>query len=401
MATGTVTTGCVNHQDRHLGTLIARIYNVSIEELKALGMWTNGVLELFYAKYPSADTVSRMAGFSSAATYLVERDIPDFEHFRLNMGGAELFDIFFPSIYHPSIEEAARKKATEGDDSERGRGNAHMNFLKAMKVVVIRFWKDLPTYYKLYPDLEIFKCHALKTRWDIFLEWVRYTENAIAVHKAQDIRGPQGSSVPSSGLEAEFRRMAAANEARTTMQDATTAKLEAKVDRVLHLVETGNKKPKIRSEESADEDPSKGGALVLRTMRKLNRKTSHSCSSLWCVLDMNLDDLWSEWKDGVVAEGEGLFCHHGCGPYRHLGHKFPPLETMLLEKNVTIEKCLKTTIERRARICRFIEDTRIKSKAKDGLAHAMAMTKRLMSGELAKNGETCSLHKLSEYIRTL
>jgi len=107
--------------------------------------------------------------------------------------------------------------------------------------------------------------------------------------------------------------------------------------------------------------------------------------SILFVLDMSLDDIWNEWCVKVVSEGD----------------VFPSLKELdsgLYGKKGTLRsKHLKTTIERRRRICRFIEETKLECGNEK---EALKLVKDLMI-KIGSGDEPCSLYKLSEHIRKL
>ena len=76
---------------------------------------------------------------------------------------------------------------------------------------------------------------------------------------------------------------------------------------------------------------------------------------------------------------------------------------MKKQKKIIMSPKLKTIIERRARICRFIEDSanELKDTEVHRIARAIELTKNLMATRLAKKGKSGSPDALSEYIRTL
>lgn len=113
----------------------------------------------------------------------------------------------------------------------------------------------------------------------------------------------------------------------------------------------------------------------------------HQSIKLLCIeLDMSLLDLWSEWNFAVVSEGTN----------------WPALSTLEKQRLDNPRrpcyraKSLKTTIERRSRICRFIEDT---AQEAGTVEKAIELTQNLMS--TIGKGKSCSLYQLSEYIRKL
>lgn len=100
---------------------------------------------------------------------------------------------------------------------------------------------------------------------------------------------------------------------------------------------------------------------------------------------MSLDDIWYEWCVKVVSEGD----------------VFPSLKELdsglYGNKQSFRSKHLKTTIERRRRICRFIEETKAECGSEK---EALRIVKDLMI-KIGSGDQPCSNYQLSEYIRKL
>lgn len=277
IATNTLTTGCVNHQDRHLGCTIARLYNISNQECQSLGLWSQSVMDKFYSKYAVVETVCKMSGFESSKDYVIDRAFPDFDDFRDNHGGFELFDIFMGEIYQPSLYKKAQDLVKQGE-------NTTLNVLKSLKLISRIFWEDLPHYYKQFPSMPIFESRALRSKWDKFLEWCSYVQHACAsgINQVEPIIGDSASS-HSCQLHTELDPQIG-----KTLDETRHLALsnKATLDRVLYLMEShdanlreGSKKRSRDnvSEQAQCSNPNKSARLpsmtkVLESMPKLNGK---------------------------------------------------------------------------------------------------------------------------------
>jgi len=276
IATNTLTQGCINHQDRHIGCMLARLYNISNEECQSLGLLSQSVMEKFYSKYAIVDTVCKMSGFKSSQDYVIERSLPDFDDFRDNHGGSELFDIFMGEIYQPSLQKKAQDLVKEGE-------NTTLNVLKSLKHISRVFWKDLPHYYRQFPSMPIFETVALRSKWDKFMEWCSYVEHACTseINQVEDTIGDSASHSWQLHKELDPQIGKKLDETRHL---ALTNK--AKLDRILYLMESqdpnsgkGSKKrgrDKV-SEQAQCSNPNKSARLpstskVLQSMPKLNGK---------------------------------------------------------------------------------------------------------------------------------
>lgn len=103
------------------------------------------------------------------------------------------------------------------------------------------------------------------------------------------------------------------------------------------------------------------------------------------ALDMSLDDVWNEWCVKVVSEGD-------------VWPSLKELDSGLCGNKQSFRaKHLKTTIERRRRICKFIEEAKEECGSEE---EALKLVKDMMIN-IGSGGKPCTLYKLSEHIRKL
>lgn len=277
VATNTLTSGCINHQDRHLGCLIARLYNVSTEECQSLGLWSQSVMEKFYSKYAVVDTVCKMSGFDNSKSFAIDRALPDFDDFRDNHCGSELFDIFMGEIYQPSLQRKAQDMVNQGE-------NTTLNVLKSLKHISRVFWQDLPHYFRQFPSMPIFESVALRSKWDKFMEWCSYVERACAsgINQVEDTIGDGASQSCQAHNELDPQTEKTLDETRHLALSN-----KATLDRILYLMESqdanSRKGSQKRDREKGLEQaqcnyPNKSARLLctnnmLQSMRKLNGKS--------------------------------------------------------------------------------------------------------------------------------
>lgn len=363
--TSTATSGCVNHYDRKLGALIARLHGVRNSELKALGLWDPAVLDKHYSKYALPDTVAKLSGFSNGYSYALPRGIPDPMQFQELHGGAEMFSSFFPFLDDPSVFQSVLEKRNEGN-------NTCFNVYQTLHFLRTTFWQDLPHYYALYPQLKVFKCNALVDHWGTFMKWVDYVNEQTVESFPVEIKNQvkyqteDGDELEDSGALSDWKSKVETSIAELKrISDANTAKL----DRLLHAIETNGALGKRKRENGGDSAKANENTSrhVLRKLRDLN--------------DMSIRDVYDEWHVKCVSEGV----------------EYDPLKEFekrrLEHKEQYRSENLKTSIARRRHLCYFVEQT---ANELGSLDRAFKWIEDLQL-KLGK-GKPCSLHKLWKHI---
>lgn len=243
--------------------------NVSNPELEALALWSNGVCNKHYSKWAVADTVSKMAGFRDASSFNLDRQLPDFEDFRLNKGGDELFSIFMPGIFDPELERNVHLRDDE----------IASDVLKSLRLIARVFWQDLPHYFLMDKELKVFKCAALVEKWDLFLRWVDYVQDSISQYGTGADSG--NSVVRRAGDERAASQWQAKMERSVIDTKTATVANTARIDRLIFLMETKGEVPKKRARVTEDMTERKectiGSGLrkpIIKEMRKLNSEFS-------------------------------------------------------------------------------------------------------------------------------
>ena len=95
----------VNHDDRKFGATLARLMGVSMEDIKALGLWSMEVVNAHYVKIHSPKTVAQIAGFPNAASYFLPRNF--ISPFYVEDEGIKAFaHAVFPQLDDPTWMQA-------------------------------------------------------------------------------------------------------------------------------------------------------------------------------------------------------------------------------------------------------------------------------------------------------
>ena len=362
--TATATNGCVNHYDRKLGALIARLHGIGNSELKSLGLWDSAILDRHYSKYALPDTVAKLSGFQDGQHYFLPRAKADPMEFQELHGGEEMFSTFFPFLDESTVFQSVLEQRAEGN-------NTCFNVYQTLHLMRLIFWQDLPHYFSLYPQLRVFKCAALTDHWGTFLKWCEFCNERVVHGEAALARNLGATDEGTAAVDGEewnsWRQKVdlSVRELRSLTQ-ANSAKL----DRLLHAVEShgafGKRKREV-GEPELKKCLTNGGRHLLRKLRDLN--------------DMSIKDVYEEWNVAVVSEGVE-FCSL---------KEFERRRTELKEQYRSDQ--LKTAVHRRRNLAAFVEQTATELGDLDR-AFKWIEDLQLKLG----HGKKCTLYKLWQHI---
>lgn len=362
--TATTTSGCVNHYDRKLGALIARLHGIGNSELKTLGLWESAILERHYTKYALPETVAKLSGFKDGQSYFISRAKADPMEFQEIHGGEALFSSFFPFLDDPTVFQSVLEQRTEGN-------NTCFNVYQTLHLIRLVFWQDLPHYFTLYPQLRIFKCASLTKNWGLFLKWCDFCNER--THQGEDacFRSQLTSTFPEEQSMNDQEALCWRKKIESSFNElkSLSAANAAKLDRLLHAVESHGAfgKRKRMDEEEFRRSLSNGGKHIIRKLRDLN--------------DMTIQDIYEEWNVAVVSEGVE-FCSL---------KEFERRRTDLKEEYRS--EALKTAIARRRHLANFIDQT---AKELGSLDRAFNWIEDLQV-KLGQ-GKKCTLYRLWQHI---
>lgn len=359
--TATSSNGLVNHYDRKLGALIARLHGISNSELKSLGLWETEVLDRHYTKYALPDTVSKLSGFKDGQHYFLPRFKADPIEFQETHGGEEMFSCFFPFLDDAAVFQSVLEQRAER------RNNTCFNVYQTLHLLRLVFWQDLPHYFALYPHLRIFKSAAIVDNWETFLKWCDFcTERTISAEEPI----PQTSTATDASFASEdwinWREKMEAS--LRELKQSSTAN-SAKIDRLLHAIECHGAFGKRKREDDGEiqRTLTNGGKHLLRKLRDL--------------CEMTIEDVYEEWNTAVISEGVQF------SSLKELERR----RTELKEQYRT--EGLKTTITRRRQLAQFVDQT---AKELGSLDRAFSWIADLQV-KLGK-GKKCPLYRLWQHI---
>ena len=112
----TLALGTGNHADRKMGSMIARLSNVSEPEIDALGLWDPTIMKKHYLKLRPVETIFRMSGFLNASDHWVGR--AQLDPLEAMPEAAPMFQSFLPFLDNPVILEHATDQLKKGKKTE-------------------------------------------------------------------------------------------------------------------------------------------------------------------------------------------------------------------------------------------------------------------------------------------
>eukprot|EP00210_Caulerpa_lentillifera_P007731 g7377.t1 len=165
----------VLHDDRHHGALLAKLFGVPSEDISQLGTW-------------EPLTVIRMSGFLENEEYFLERNVLDPTTIADEKIQSFTQGIFW-QVDDPSWLNAIEKKCKGGPRQSDYASRNVCSLFRFLRRVLLQ---DLPLYYDRFPQLSIFQSEYFKQHWEGFQCWYRLQKDIIQeVEKVRLQRPPE------------------------------------------------------------------------------------------------------------------------------------------------------------------------------------------------------------------
>ena len=171
---------CVNHLERRLGALYAKLCGAGRATIDLMGLWSSNTVVRFYDKLIPPDDVARLAGHGSQASYCLDRDRASIREFITTHPGSEaMFGVLFPDVFDDDVWDATRRMSERSDSSSRDPHSTPLQCLKAFDFVTRVLFQDLPLLRRDFPDLRIFRSGPLVKHGSHFEAWCSFVFDRI------------------------------------------------------------------------------------------------------------------------------------------------------------------------------------------------------------------------------
>jgi len=166
--TGFEASGKGVHLYRSLGSVIAVMYSLHESQIEHMGMWGSSVMFKHYEHYHSPSTAAKVGGCDSSEAYFLPRATAcPFKYLVNNPTAQSFFDLFLPSIdLSVKLDCNGSLLTHEGNENKS---------IKALRLIKIVFFQDLPTIHRMNPQASIFT--VFWPQWELFMDWIRYVDH--------------------------------------------------------------------------------------------------------------------------------------------------------------------------------------------------------------------------------